>query len=224
VTRRKVGVAGILFAVLAAAAIALMHQYPSPSSTDAQVTAWFADGGNVTQAVLGVHLSAFATMTFLWFVAAIRARIGETVEPLLGMVFIASGVLVAACAVAATAAWGGIAIAIEYLDWNAAASAETAGATRGFAYVSGVVFGCRMAAMFVLATSTIALRTGVLPRWLAFVGYAVGLVLFLAVPKLEITVALFPLWVCLLSIEILRRGTRLPDPPEQDDAEAAPAP
>ena len=192
----------------------LLRDLPSPDSTDAQIAAWFADGGNTTPLLLGVHLSAFAVMTFLWFVAAIRSRMGDLADPLLVMLFVASGVLVAASAVVATAGMGAVAAAVNYLDWPGAATSETVGTSRGLAYVAVLMFGCRMAAMFVLATSSIALHTGALPRPLVYAGFAIGLVLFVGPGWLEITVALFPIWVFVLGIEILRSGTRLPQPSE----------
>ena len=47
--------------------------------------------------------------------------------------------------------------------------------------------------MFMFSSSTMFLRTGVLPRWLAYVGYVVGLVLLLSVAAVAWTAALFPL-------------------------------
>lgn len=40
-------------------------------------------------------------------------------------------------------------------------------------------FGARMAAVFTISVSSVGLRTGLVPRWLALAGYAAGLVLLL---------------------------------------------
>jgi hypothetical protein len=72
------------------------------------------------------------------------------------------------------------------------------------------VFAFRMAAMFVLTTSTIARSTGVLPRWFVWLGYVVGLLLLLSA-TLEAWLALiFPLWLLVLSFLIYRRARSLP--------------
>jgi len=71
------------------------------------------------------------------------------------------------------------------------------------------VYAMRMAAVFMVATARIGLRTGFIPRWLCFSGYAFALVLLLvagATPWVEL---LFPLWVLLLSIDILAVNSRL---------------
>ena len=49
------------------------------------------------------------------------------------------------------------------------------------AYTLVTVFGIRMGAAFIFATSALARRAGILPKWLAYVGYAVGSVLLLVI-------------------------------------------
>jgi len=61
----------------------------------------------------------------------------------------------------------------------------------------------RMAGVFAIATSTIALRTGLLFRWLALTGFLVGLLSLFAVgpvPWLELA---FPIWIFAININIL---------------------
>ena len=70
-----------------------------------------------------------------------------------------------------------------------------------------------MAAVFMFVTSTIGLRTAVLPRWVSFVGFACGLVLLLVITDFAWIALLFPLWVLLVSacilIEDFRHGRPL---------------
>ena len=57
------------------------------------------------------------------------------------------------------------------------------------------VSAMRMAAVFVTATTTLAVRLGLIPRWLAAVGYVTAAALLLTVgviPSLEL---LFPAWM-----------------------------
>ncbi len=58
-----------------------------------------------------------------------------------------------------------------------------------------------MTAMF--ATSTIGLRTGVVARWVSYVGFALGLVLLLVITEFAWIALFFPLWVLLVSAYIL---------------------
>jgi len=54
--------------------------------------------------------------------------------------------------------------------------------------------------MFV--TSTIGLRTHVLARWVSVLGYALGLVLLLAITDFAWIALLFPFWVLVVSLYI----------------------
>jgi hypothetical protein len=55
-------------------------------------------------------------------------------------------------------------------------------------------------------SSTIGLRTGTLPRWLAFLGYTIALVLLVSISFSRGFVLVFPAWVALVSVELLRRA------------------
>ena len=61
----------------------------------------------------------------------------------------------------------------------------------------------RMARVFMISTSTVAMGTRFAPRWLATLGYLLAVLLLLGSPFLRWSFALFPLWVLLLSIHIL---------------------
>ena len=54
-----------------------------------------------------------------------------------------------------------------------------------------------------IVSSTIGLRTGTLPRWVVFAGYAVALVLLFSVSYYRATVFVFPAWVTIVSVELL---------------------
>ena len=66
-----------------------------------------------------------------------------------------------------------------------------------------------------IVSSTIGLRTGTLPRWLAFLGYAVALLLLFSVSYFKGFILIFPAWVTLVSIELLRRA-----PPDHFESSA----
>ena len=66
----------------------------------------------------------------------------------------------------------------------------------------------RMAAVFVIATSTILLRARIAPRWLIVAGYAIALVLLVAVNFSAWIELAFPAWVFVLSLHILLASFR----------------
>ncbi len=65
------------------------------------------------------------------------------------------------------------------------------------------VLAARAAAVFMMVTSTIALRSGVFPRWLIILGYVIALVMLLSLSLMQWIVLLFPAWVFLMSLIIL---------------------
>jgi hypothetical protein len=79
------------------------------------------------------------------------------------------------------------------------------------------IYGIRMAGVFMISTCTLLLRTGTAPRWLAFLGYALALILLVSVTRSGWIAMVFPLWVLLISIYILIENYRgKPDLLESD--------
>ena len=73
------------------------------------------------------------------------------------------------------------------------------------------VMGVRMAGIFVLATSTLGMTTGVLPRWFNLLGYAFGVLLMVS-PIVEPSFTLaFAIWVIVLSVMLLYHLANVPD-------------
>lgn len=60
-------------------------------------------------------------------------------------------------------------------------------------------YAMRMAAVFMISTATIGLRTRFMPRWLAISGILIAVVLLLGVAVTRWVEVLFPLWTCCLA-------------------------
>jgi len=73
------------------------------------------------------------------------------------------------------------------------------------------VYTMKMAGVFMISTCTLSIRTGIFPRWMAFFGYVLALLLLLSVGYLDWVPLVFPLWVLLISGQILR-ANRKPEP------------
>jgi hypothetical protein len=65
------------------------------------------------------------------------------------------------------------------------------------------VFAMRMAGVFMISTATISLRTAVMPRWLAGLGYLLAAFLLFGAGSLAWAELLFPTWVLVVSIYLL---------------------
>jgi L-asparagine transporter-like permease len=74
--------------------------------------------------------------------------------------------------------------------------------TFGFLFL----YAMRLAAVFMIVTSTIGMRLGVFPRWLVVAGFVAALILMLNVSYIELLLLVFPVWVAAVSVVILTRG------------------
>ena len=208
---RAAGIAGLVFSALFVGSIVLLREQPAKGANAKEIEAWYLGGHVRDLAVVGVYLAPFAGIAFLWFIAVIRARIGRHEDQFLSTVFLGSGLLFVALMFTATAA--AIApIATVKFQGAPVPGPDAFGLARGLAYAFLYIYAVRAAAVFIIVTSTIGLRTGTLPRWLALSGYAIALVILFAVSLFRLSVLLFPAWVAAVSIVILARP-RFPDQP-----------
>jgi hypothetical protein len=81
-------------------------------------------------------------------------------------------------------------------------------AGRGTSYVLMNVFAIKMAGVFLVSTCTIGRKTGIFPRWVAYLGYGCALVLLVVITNWEWIALLFPLWILLVSAYILLADIR----------------
>jgi len=197
-TPRAAAVAGILFSVLLLAVFWLMRL--SVPADPHEPGAWLR--GGVTYVALALNLVPFAGAAFLWFVGALRDKLGAREDQFFATVFLGSGLLVLAMLFAAAAVVGAIIIAFHSAP-EALIDSATFHFGRGLAYGMVNIYVVKTASIFMITTSTIALYTQLTPRWLAIGGYVVAVVLLIGSYYLDWSILVFPLWVLLVSICIL---------------------
>jgi hypothetical protein len=204
-TPRAAAIAGILFAVLIAISIVLIRL--SLPSDPAEAGQWLSDGSRRTSVVVAINLIPFAGIAFLWFIGVIRNRLGEREDRFFATVFLGSGLLFVAMIFAAAAMASGL---LASFDAAPTTAIETElwdlGSKASLALLN--VFAMRMAAVFIISTCTIVIRTAVINRWLAFLGLAIALVLLLTASTVPFINLLFPLWILLVSLDILINSMR----------------
>ena len=212
---RAAAVAGIVFSVLLAVAIALFRN-AAPSDPNAAGD-WLADGGRRNAVVVALNLLPFASIAFLWFIGVVRDRIGEGEDRLFTTVFLGSGLLFVAMMLTAAAIAGGLLFTAED---NAVAASQPAIWAFGRRIVTTIlnVYAMRMAAVFTMATTTLAVRLRLIPRWLAVVGYLTAAALLLTVGVVPWLELLFPAWVFVFSVHILVVTLRAPQLPHRQNA------
>jgi hypothetical protein len=206
---RAAGVAGLVFGILFIVALLLVRRHPGADASPAEIAEYYGEDGSGSLGLVGLYLVPFSGIAFLWFIAVIRNRIGDREDQFFGTVFLGSGLLFVAMLFVAAAAAGAPLAAARFQDAGVP-SDEMIDLSRGLAYTLLYVYAVKVAAVFMLVVSTIALQTVTLPRWLVFAGYAVAALLLVSVSFFPLIVLLFPGWVALVSIVILM-ADRVPD-------------
>ena len=189
-------IAGIIFGVLLITAltmvrIALAEGTPESLQTDAQ---------RRTLIRIGLNLVPFAGIAFLWFIGVIREQIGHVEDRLFSTVFLGSGLLFLAMMFAGAVTSASM---LEMLLGREPQRRYLGVRTDVDAGTHFGMYAMRMAAVFTLSVSTLALRTSALPRWVPIVGYAVALVLLFGAGEQKWSQLVFPAWVLMVSVVIL---------------------
>jgi hypothetical protein len=200
-TPRAAGVAGIVFAVLYLTSMLLLRR-AGAGITNAQVAESLSDRANAALTIVGMYLAPFSGVAFLWFIAVIRDRVGSHEDRFFSTIFLGSGLLFVAMLFSGAAAAGSIAASASFQQ-TAGWSPEFIRYARSLAYSILMVYSIKAAGVFTVTASTIMLRLGALPRWLAMTGYVVAAVLLLSAAFFDPVLALFPLWVAGISIALL---------------------
>ena len=197
-TPRAAAIAGILFSSLLMTALALMLASAPKDPLDDG--AWLSQElGNV---VLAIYLMPFVGVTFLWFIGVVRDRLGEAEDQLFATVFLGSALLFLAMMFVAAATFGAIVI-VHTARPEGFAGSQTFAFARAFAFVVVNVYAVKMASVFMMVTSTLALRTGFLSRWIAIPGLAMALFLLFGSQLASWSFGVFPLWAMIVSVHIL---------------------
>jgi hypothetical protein len=205
-TPRAAALAGIAFAILFAAFIGLVRQALPTNPHDAQT--WLTNSSRRGAFHIALNLVPFIGIFFIWFIGAVRAQLGEAEDKFFATIFLGSGLLFVAMLFVWAAIAGGLYSAAG--RHNGKVALDVWQFARPTTYSLSQTFALRMGAVFIISTSTIGLRLGVLHRWLAGSGFLVGLtLLFVAnsVPGIEL---LMPAWIFVVSVHMLITTTPAP--------------
>jgi hypothetical protein len=164
---------------------------------------------NSQNVALAVNLMPFAGIAFLWFIGVLRDRLGQLEDRFFATVFFGSGLLFLAMLFTAGAIAAAILIAFVMHPQELIGSA-TFHFARAAAYSLMNVYMIKMACVFMITTSTVAIYTGIAPRWLAVLGYVLALLLLFGSYYFSWSFVVFPLWVFLISLCILMDNIRRP--------------
>lgn len=191
------GVAGVLFAGILIAVLALMHSSVPSMGSGAQ---WLANPSRRQAVSTALTLIPFAGISFLWFIGVVRTRLGAREDKLFATVFLGSGLLFVALLFCSSAVLGSL---LVMFDRGVPVSADSMLLLQVLTKQLMGAYGARMAAVFTLSVTSVGARTGILPRWLVVLGVASALALFATPPLSPWAQLVFPGWVLVLSVQIL---------------------
>ncbi len=205
-TPKAAAIAGIAFSVLLMAILWLLRRSVPDDPLDSG--AWIAtESGTV---VIALNLIPLAGVAFLWFIGVLRDRLGQQEDRFFATVFLGSGLLFLAMLFAAAAIAGAVTLLASSAGPDQLDNSPTFHFARATVYIIANAYAAKMACVFMISTSTVAIRTEIAPRWIAILGFVFACVLLVGSYYLSWSIAVFPIWVFLLSIHILIHNLRGP--------------
>jgi hypothetical protein len=193
--------AGLVAAVILTLSVYLLERQPGVGSSRDDL-AWYDDPTNRFTVFVGLNLAALAMVAFLWFMAVIRRRLGNREDQLFSTVFLGSGVAFAVLTMAAAVCAAAPTLVAHFGD-EASVDESTVALAHGLWFGLWAVCASRLVGVFMAATSTIGLRFGALPRWLARLGFGFGALLGLTGAFAGPLDFLFAAWLALVSVTLL---------------------
>jgi hypothetical protein len=197
-TPKAAAVAGIAFSVLLLAAFVLLRL--SVPADPLEPGAWLRTSSGTV--VVALNIIPFAGIAFLWFIGVLRDRLGPREDRFFATVFFGSGLLFLAMLFVAAAMVGAIILVFAEQPEELVNSA-TFHFARASIYSLINIYMIKMAAVFIISTSTVAISTGFAPRWIALLGYALAAVVLLGSSYMTWSFVVFPIWVLLVSSNLL---------------------
>ena len=198
-TPRSAGIAGVLFALRFAIIVFLLHKVVPVNPHEAG--SWVANAPDRRKVSFALTLVPFSGIFFLWFIGAVRSRIGTAEDRFFATVFLGSGLLFVAMMFTATAVMGAL-ISLASSD-HGAPPLNVWHLGRATTFQLATTFALRMAAVFTIATSTIALRLRLHHPVVITIGFASGLLLMFVESTIPWIELVFPFWVFVVSVSLL---------------------
>jgi hypothetical protein len=204
-TPRAAAIAGMVFSILLFCAFWLLRI--SVPADPQEPGAWLAASSSTV--ALALNLVPLSGIAFLWFIGALRDRLGALEDRFFATVFLGSGLLFLAMLFTAASVIGAILIAFE-TEPSRLIDSATFTLARALVYNLVNIYMIKMAAVFMISTSTVAIYTRFAPRWVALTGYGLSLILLLGSYYISWSFMVFPVWVFLISFCILLDNFRRP--------------
>jgi hypothetical protein len=195
---------GIIFVVLMFTGTFFVADVPDADSSQQKIADYLTDSDNHTRNLIGAYIWVVGALTFLWFAAHLRSvlRAAEGGTGLLSNIAFGAGVIYSALMMVSAVAFAAVAYAVGLRDATVS-EVDIVRVLPQFAWMI-LLLGAGFAGIVVILTSCIlSFQTGVLPRWLAWLGVVMAILLLFDV--LYVNIVPFLVWVLAASIVLLMR-------------------
>jgi hypothetical protein len=196
-------IGGLICAVGWIVVIRGLMSAPPVDAPDAEIATYYSDPYQGSNALLLLQIQAVSTVGFLWFIGVMRSRLGPGAPMLAGTVFFGAGILLSGLLFVGTAALAAPALLLQAGGGPPSASDASIMLSLGGAVLS--VLAPRIAFVVMFSSAILARGTGAFPPWLVVLTVALALFEFFNFTINEPTLYVFPIWVGLVSMVLLRR-------------------
>lgn len=198
---KAAAIAGIIFAILVM--IVIVQLRLALPETPQNSTVWLT--ANRDTLLLALNLIPFAGVAFLWFMGVVRDHLGDQEDQFFSTVFFGSGLLFLCVLFVATASISTI-IFLFGTEPNRLVGSVVYDLGLAFSRNLMFTYATKMAGVFMISTSSLFLRTQVIPRWISLLGYLLAAIMIFRIRQIDQVgwvFLFFPLWILLISIYIL---------------------
>jgi hypothetical protein len=196
-------IAGFAAALTFIVGVAASADSPDSSDSDAKVLAWYAKHSHRVGVIVGVFVLMFFGLFLLWFAAGLRERLrAADTDGRLANVALGGAILCVALVWVGSFALAAIPAGISLGSEPAVSNADVARFLPQMGFGSILVGGMFGAIALIVATSIVAIRTGVLPRWLAYLGFVCGVALLFG--SVFLPMIALPIWLIAAGVVLLR--------------------
>lgn len=198
---KAAAIAGILFAVLIFISLGLLLNALPEDPRDNM--AWLTT--NSSTLLLSFNLIPFAGIAFLWFMGVVRDHLGDKEDQFFATVFFGSGLLFLVMLFITGASTSTI-IFLYQTQPERLITSSIYDLGWAFSRILMHTYATKMAGVFMISTSSLFIRTGAIPRWMALLGYLLAAIMIFRLRQIDRVgwvFLFFPLWILLISVYIL---------------------
>jgi hypothetical protein len=195
---------GIIFVLLMFVGTFFVADVPDADAPAQEIADYLADSDNHTRNIIGAYIWVLGALSFLWFLTRLRSvlRGAEGGTGLLSNIVFGAGVLYSAFMITSAVAFAAVAYAVGLRD-APVSDPDLVRVLPEMAWALLLLGGGFAGLFLVLIASVVIFQTRVLPRWLAWLGFVVAIVLVFDV--IYVNIVPFLVWVLAASIVLLRR-------------------